>query len=92
MTKILERAGLSPWKRLFHSMRSRRQKEPEREFPRHVVCAWMGNSAAVAAKSYLLVTEEDYTKAMTAEPTPPKGTETGGTKSGTARRSKGHAN
>jgi len=29
----------------------------------HVVCAWIGNTAAVAAKHYLQVTEGDFTRA-----------------------------
>ena len=45
-------------------MRASRQTELERLFPRHVVCAWMGNSTRDAEKNYLLVTEEDYTKAL----------------------------
>ncbi len=61
--KILKRAKVEPWKRLFHSMRASRQTELEREFPTHVVCAWLGNSVAVAKKSYLLVTQEDFSKA-----------------------------
>ena len=62
--KRLAKAGVSPWARLFHSMRASRQTELEREFPRHVVCAWLGNSSAVAERSYLLVTAEDYAKAI----------------------------
>lgn len=62
--KILRRAGVAPWERLFHSMRASRQTELERTFPRHVVCAWMGNTAAVAERSYLLVTDEDYRLAV----------------------------
>lgn len=62
--KILTRAGVAPWERLFHSMRASRQTELERQFPRHVVCAWMGNTAAVAEKSYLLVTESDFAAAV----------------------------
>ncbi len=61
--KILRRAGVAPWDRLFHSMRATRQTELERELPRYVVCAWMGNTAAVAEKNYLLVTEQDFAKA-----------------------------
>ncbi len=63
--KILRRAGVAPWARLFHSMRATRQTELEREHPRHVVCAWMGNTAAVAEKNYLLVTDQDFAKALT---------------------------
>ncbi len=62
--KIMRRAGVAPWRRLFHSMRASRQTELEREFPLHVVCSWLGNTEAVAKKSYLLVTDADYTKAV----------------------------
>ncbi len=61
--KRLTKAGIPAWDRLFHSMRASRQTELEAEFPRHVVCSWMGNSAAVAEKSYLLTTEADFAKA-----------------------------
>ena len=61
--KILVRAKVTPWARLFHSMRASRQTELERDFPLHVVCEWLGNSVAVAKKNYLLVTEADFTKA-----------------------------
>ncbi len=62
--KRLAKAGVSPWARLFHSMRASRQTELEPEFPRHVVCAWLGNSSQVAERSYLLVTAADYAKAI----------------------------
>lgn len=64
--KILERAGVTPWARLFHSMRASRQTELERLFPRHVVCAWLGNSEDVAKRNYLLVTESDFSTAANA--------------------------
>jgi integrase len=69
--KILRKAGVSPWARIFHSMRASRQTELERQFPLHVVCAWLGNSPKVAQRSYLLVTENDFEKASS-ESTPKK--------------------
>ena len=62
--KLLRRAGVSPWPRLFHSMRATRQTELERSFPLHVVCSWLGNTESIAKKSYLLVTERDFQKAI----------------------------
>ena len=32
-------------------------------YPRHVVCAWLGNTEAIASKHYLMVTDEDFAKA-----------------------------
>ena len=74
--KILGRAKVESWPRLFHSMRASRQTELEREFPLHVVCSWLGNSPKVAQRSYLLVTSADFQKAIFAG-------EKSGTKSGT---------
>ena len=44
MTRLLRRAGVSGWPRLFHSVtlqegRASRQTELQREFPLHVVCS-----------------------------------------------------
>jgi integrase len=62
--KKLAKAGISPWKRLFHSMRASRQTELERQFPLHVVCSWLGNTEAIAKKNYLLVTDSDFELAI----------------------------
>ena len=51
MTRLLRRAGVSGWPRLFHSMRASRQTELQREFPLHVVCSWLGNSPRIAQLS-----------------------------------------
>ena len=61
--KLIAKAGLEPWPRLFHSMRASRQTELEESFPTHVVCSWIGNSVAIAKASYLLTTEEHFTRA-----------------------------
>jgi hypothetical protein len=45
-------------------MRASRQTELERQFPLHLVYAWLGNSPKVAQRSYLLVTEADFEKAV----------------------------
>ena len=67
MTRLLRRAGVSDWPRLFHSMRASRQTELQREFPLHVVCSWLGNSPRIAQQSYLLVTEDDFARAAGAK-------------------------
>jgi integrase len=58
--KIIRRAGLAPWPKLFQNLRSTRETELAETFPVHVVCAWMGNSQPVAAKHYLQVTDEHF--------------------------------
>lgn len=60
LLRITARAGVTPWPRTFHNMRSTRQTELEQQFPLHVVCKWLGNSPSVAARHYLQVTEEHF--------------------------------
>ncbi len=62
--RILERAGLSPWPKLFQNLRSTRETELAEVYPLHVVVAWLGNSQLVAAKHYLLVTDEHFHQAV----------------------------
>ena len=58
--KIIRRAGLIPWPKLFQNLRSTRETELAESFPIHVVCAWMGNSKPVADRHYLQVTDEHF--------------------------------
>ena len=62
--KIIKRAGLQPWPKLFQNMRSSRETELVETYPVHVVTAWLGNTASVAAKHYLQTTEEHFEKAV----------------------------
>lgn len=61
--KIIKRAGLKPWPKLFQNLRSTRQTELAAQYPLHVVCAWIGNKEAVAAEHYLQVTDADFERA-----------------------------
>ena len=63
LQKIIRRAGLTPWPKLWQNLRSTRQTELAETYPMHVVCQWIGNSQAVAAKHYLQVTDEHYLQA-----------------------------
>ncbi len=64
LKKIITRAGLKPWPKLFQNMRATRQTELSAQFPLHVVCAWLGNSAPIAQKHYLQVTEQHFAEAI----------------------------
>ena len=64
MAKIIKRAGLVPWPKPWHNMRSTRQTELAEKYPIHVVCAWLGNSRAVAQEHYLQVTDAHFTQAV----------------------------
>ncbi len=61
--RIVGRAGLVPWPKLFHNLRASRQTELAERYPIHVVCAWLGNSTAIANEHYLQVTENHYESA-----------------------------
>jgi integrase len=63
MLRILKRAKIRSWPKLFQNLRSSRETELMAVFPVHVVCAWLGNTPKVAMKHYLQVTDEDYRKA-----------------------------
>lgn len=63
MLKIIKRAGLEPWERVFHNLRASRQTELSRTYPAHVVCEWMGNSEDVAAEHYLNTLDDDFQRA-----------------------------
>ncbi len=62
--RIVKRAGLEPWPRLFHALRASRETELAAEYPVHVVTAWLGNTPKIAMKHYLMTTESDFSKAM----------------------------
>lgn len=61
--KIVRRAGLDPWPKLFQNLRASRATELANEHSAHVSAAWLGHSTAIAAKHYWQVTEADFEKA-----------------------------
>jgi len=65
--RILKRAGVEPWPRLFQNLRASRETELANTFPLHVVTAWLGNSPKVALKHYLSVTDQHFQQAAGAE-------------------------
>jgi integrase len=61
--RIIRRAGLEPWPRLFHALRASRETELAAEYPVHVVTSWLGNTPRIAMKHYLMTTEADFRRA-----------------------------
>jgi integrase len=61
--KILRRAGLEQWPRLFHALRASCESDLAREYPITTVCKWIGNTVAIAARHYVQVTDEDFQRA-----------------------------
>jgi hypothetical protein len=52
------------WPKLFQNLRITGETELADDFPMHVVCQWIGNSQPIAAKHYLQVTDDHFTKAV----------------------------
>jgi len=62
--RIIRKAGVKPWGRLFHNLRSSRETELAQDYPVHVVAYWLGNTPKVAATHYLQVRDTDYDRAV----------------------------
>jgi hypothetical protein len=67
LKRIMRRAGVAPWPKLFHNLRVSRATELANEYPAHVAAAWVGHSTLVAHKHYWQVTDADFAKALEGE-------------------------
>ena len=64
LARIVKRAGLTPWPKLWQNMRATRQTElMDIGFHPKCVTTWIGNSEKVMMEHYLQVTEEHYERA-----------------------------
>ena len=63
LLRVIKKAGITPWPKLFQNLRATRETELTEHFPIHVVTAWLGNSTTIAAKHYLQVTDEHFQRA-----------------------------
>jgi integrase len=66
--KIVHRAGLQPWPRLFHNLRASRETELVERFPVQAVTSWLGNTPSVAMRHYLMTTDAHFDAAIQGEP------------------------
>lgn len=76
LLRIIDRAHLTPWPRLFNALRASRATELAAQYPIAVCTAWLGHTAAVAQAHYHMVRDGDYARAAT-EPTPGSGAKCG---------------
>ncbi|WP_202921558.1 tyrosine-type recombinase/integrase [Anatilimnocola aggregata] len=63
LLKIIARAGLKPWPKLFANLRATRATELAGQFPGHVAAEWLGHSTLIAQKHYWQTTDTDFEKA-----------------------------
>lgn len=60
LIRIIEKAGLVPWPKLFQNLRATRATELEKEFGGKAAAEWVGHSITIADKHYWQVTEADF--------------------------------
>ena len=61
--RIVERAGLAKWPRLFHTMHSSCETDLVKRHPLHIASRWLGNTPRIAEKHYLITSDEDFDEA-----------------------------
>lgn len=69
LLRILDKAKIKPWPKLFQNLRASRATELAGEHPEHVAAAWMGHSTKIADKHYWRVTDADFERALRAAKT-----------------------
>ena len=65
--RIVERAGLEKWPRLFHAMRSSCESDLVKRHPLYIADRWLGNTPRIAEKHYLLTSDADFDEAAVME-------------------------
>ena len=63
LERIINKASVPQWERLWHNLRASAETDLVRSFPAHVAAQWLGHTPIVAVKHYLTVIESDYEKA-----------------------------
>lgn len=58
--RIMARAGVEPWPRLFHNLRAACATDWVEKAPNHSVAKWLGHSPVVAARHYLHVRDTHF--------------------------------
>ncbi len=71
--RLVRRAGLATWPRLFHNLRASCETDLMARHPIHVVTAWIGNTPKIALTHYLQTLEADFAKAVEEEGGPKSG-------------------
>ena len=62
--RIIKRAGVEPWVKLWQNLRSSCATELADKYPEHVLTKWLGNTPKVAKEHYLQVTDEHWRRAV----------------------------
>jgi integrase len=60
MMRIVKRAGLEPWERIFHNLRASCEEDWAKIAPMPDVCRWIGHDMRTAQRHYLPGCDESY--------------------------------
>jgi integrase len=63
-SKIIRRAGLEPWPRLWHNLRASCESDLAQAFPLAVVTKWLGNTPSIAMRHYVDPTDAAFQRAL----------------------------
>lgn len=66
--RVIARAGLDQWPKLFNNLRASCETEWLRKYPIHRVAAWLGHSPAIALRHYATMELEDFEEFRTDRP------------------------
>jgi len=64
MLKLIRRAWLLPWPKVFQNLRASCETDLMQNYPIHVVTAWIGNTPKIALGHYLQTLDGDFQKAI----------------------------
>ncbi|MFO0013696.1 MAG: tyrosine-type recombinase/integrase [Planctomycetota bacterium] len=62
--RILGRAGVVPWPKLFVNLRASARTDLQEVYPSHVCDSWLGHSTRIAERHYLQTTDAHWEKAI----------------------------
>jgi integrase len=63
LMRIVEKAGLKPWPKLYQNLRASRASELAREYGAHTEAEWLGHSPEVAGEFYVRAGRDDFARA-----------------------------
>jgi hypothetical protein len=75
--RIVRRAGVEPWPRLWHSLRASCESDLAQSFPLATVTKWLGNTPSVALRHYVDPTEAAFDRAANWIPATESGAKSG---------------
>ncbi|MEM4168372.1 MAG: site-specific integrase [Candidatus Caldarchaeum sp.] len=61
--KIIRRAGVEPWPKLWHNLRASCESDLAQDYPLAVVTKWLGNTPSIALRHYVDPTDDAFERA-----------------------------